>query len=189
MTKRSITTRTGDQGTTELFSGETVSKNCPRTRAYGDIDELVSVLGLARATAQREATVSWVLALQQALFTVGAELATSRGGLDRLRDRVDGTMLDRLETVRESLEQQVPSPEGFILPGGTVAGAHLDHARTIARRCERRAVGLKEDGDIDNVVLVIWLNRLSDTLWLLARFEEGDRTLPKRAAASELDGG
>ena len=88
MTKRSITTRTGDQGTTELFSGETVSKDSPRTRAYGDIDELVSVLGLARATAQRQSTVSWVLAVQQALFTVAAELATSRDGMDRLADRI-----------------------------------------------------------------------------------------------------
>jgi cob(I)alamin adenosyltransferase len=169
----SITTRVGDRGTTFLFSGEEVAKDSPRTHAYGDLDELVSVLGLARATVRRADVRRAVLALQRELFVAGAELATSAGRVGLLRERVDAGRLARLEAQREVLEKRLPPPKGFILPGGTVAAAHLDHARTLARRLERRVVGLARRRLVRNPSLIVWLNRLSDYLWLLARREEG----------------
>lgn len=177
----SITTRIGDKGTTQLFSGETVSKNSPQTNAYGDLDELVSVMGIARSLAQRPETIDRLIVLQRQCFIVGAELATSVTYTDVLGHRVNADMLNELDRVREDLEAKIEMPKGFVLPGGTPAAAHLDLARTIARRCERKTVGLVEEGLLNNPILVVWLNRLSDYLWLLARFEEGDATLMKDA--------
>jgi cob(I)alamin adenosyltransferase len=175
----SITTKVGDHGTTFLFSGEEVPKDSPRTEAYGDIDELVSVLGVARAQAGdgyvRE-TLFWV---QVELFVVATELATEKKHLALVRERMDAARLALLETRRSDLEGKIKMPTGFIIPGGTPVAAVIDHARTIARRCERKAVGLARDGVIDNKNLLIWLNRLSDFLWLLARYEEGDATVLK----------
>ncbi len=175
----SITTRVGDRGTTFLFSGEEVAKDSPRTAAYGDLDELVSVLGLARATVRRPDVRQACLALQRELFIAGTELATSRRHARSLSRRVDAAMLADLEARREALEKRVPMPKGFILPGGTVGAAHLDHARTLARRLERQVVGLTRRRLVRNRDLIIWLNRLSDYLWLLARREEGRAVLLK----------
>jgi len=175
----SITTRTGDQGTTHLFSGETVSKNSPQTNAYGDLDEVVSILGVARSLTANPETAERLIALQRNLFVVGAELATSLEHVHLLKERVDHEMLAALDGERDALEAALPPPKGFILPGGTPAAAQIDLARAVARRCERKAVGLMEHGLLENKTLIVWLNRLSDYLWLLARAEEGDATLMK----------
>lgn len=178
MTKKpSITTGGGDDGDTSLFSGERVGKDDPRTCAYGDVDELNSVLGVARAASTRREVRDVLLAVQRALFVLGAELATAPGYADRLPLRVDQAMLNEWEKRRDALEAGVRMPSGFIIPGGTLAAGHIDHARTIARRCERKVVTLHRDGAVTNHRLLVWLNRLSDILWLLARQEEGDRTL------------
>lgn len=178
-TKLSITTKVGDQGTTHLFSGETISKHSSRTNTYGDIDELVSVLGIARSLTVDSALQKTLITLQRSLFIVGTELATSAEHLDALPQRVDAAMLEQLDAERETLEHSLPPIKGFILPGGTPVAAHLDLARTVARRCERRAVGLFEEGFLSNSTLLIWLNRLSDYLWLLARHVEGPAVLMK----------
>ena len=175
----SITTKVGDRGTTFLFSGEEVPKDSPRTSAYGDLDELVSVLGLARATTKRADVRAAVLALQRELFVAGAELATSSRRVKLLQQRVDAARLADLEARRDALEKRIRMPAGFILPGGTLAAAHLDHARTLARRLERRVVGLTRRKLVRNPDLIVWLNRLSDYLWLLARREEGPAVLLK----------
>lgn len=171
----SITTKVGDKGTTFLFSGEEVSKDSPRTDTYGDLDELVSVLGVARCHAKQETIRVAILEVQRDLFTVGAELATAIDHLDLLKQRLDEAMLKELETKRDDLETRIRMPDGFIIPGGAdvVSAAHLDHARTLARRLERRVVTLLRAGLVRNPHLVIWMNRLSDYLWLMARFEEG----------------
>jgi len=179
MTSKSITTKVGDKGTTFLFSGEEVPKNSERTEAYGDLDELVSQLGVARANARRADVRERILELQRELFIAGAELATSSEHLQLLKQRVDRAMLDRMEKVRTEAEARVKMPEGFIIPGGTVAAAHIDVARTVARRLERKISGLSRAGLVDNKDLTVWINRLSDYLWLLARLEEGSSTLPK----------
>ena len=175
----SITTKVGDRGTTFLFSGEEVPKDSPRTSAYGDLDELVSVLGLARATTKRADVRAAVLDLQSELFVAGAELATSSRHVKLLKQRVDAARLADLEARRDALEKRIRMPAGFILPGGTLAAAHLDHARTLARRLERRVVGLTRRKLVRNPDLIVWLNRLSDYLWLLARREEGPAVLLK----------
>lgn len=172
----SITTRTGDHGTTRLFSGEVVPKDSPRTEAYGTVDELVSQLGVARVHCRRDENRALILQIQRELFIVGSEMATAPDHLQRLKRRIDRDMLDQLDRRREALEQRVPIPNDFIVPGGSLAGAHLDVARTVARRVERLAAGLTRKGMLDNPHLTVWLNRLSDFLYLLARDEEPDPT-------------
>jgi len=179
MAKKSITTRVGDQGKTRLFSGEEVWKHSPRTDAYGDLDEIVSVLGVAFSHAERDETRRSVREVQHTLFTVGTELATGESFVGRLAERIDEAAVRAIERDMDGLEERIDMPKGFVLPGGTPAAAHLDHARTVTRRCERKVVALFEERLISNPNLLIWLNRLSDYLWLLARFEEGDRTVMK----------
>lgn len=181
MNKNSITTKTGDQGTTHLFSGQVVSKDCPQTNAYGDLDEVVSLLGVARSLTDNEPVREQLVAIQRRLFVVGAELATVKEEADLLAQRVDEAMMAELDRERDELESIVPMPGGFILPGGTPAAAHIDLARAVVRRCERKVVGLREHGWFTNELVIVWLNRLSDYLWLLARLEEGDKTLMKDA--------
>lgn len=177
MTSSSITTRQGDDGETQLYSGEIVSKDDPRTQAYGDVDELGSVLGVGRSLAKRRAVASALREVQIWLFTLNAELATSREKLDALHERVDREMVSALDERCAAIEAMITMPRGFVVPGATVAAAHIDHARTIARRCERRIVALQEGGQIENSSLLAWINRLSDYLWLLARVEEGDAAM------------
>lgn len=172
----SITTKVGDKGTTFLFSGEEVPKDSPRTMAYGDLDELVSVLGVARCHVEHEEIKHDILTIQRDLFVAGAELATALDHVGLLKQRIGEGELRHFEARRDALESRIKMPDGFIIPGGSgsLGAAHLDHARTVARRVERRAVTLQRAGLIDNRNLLIWLNRLSDYLWLLARLEEGE---------------
>ena len=173
MTKNSITTGVGDRGTTRLYSGEEVPKHSLQIEAVGTVDEVVSALGLARCFAAKPETKTVVLRLQRAMFTVGSELATAPGGAAALPARIDAEAMRDLDAERAALEARVVYPAGFILPGGTPGAAHLDHARSVVRRCERVAARLAAEGAIDNPHLLVWLNRLSDYLWLLARDEEG----------------
>lgn len=175
----SITTKVGDKGMTYLFSGEQVAKDSPRTDAYGDIDELVSVLGVARTQSVNKDVAAHLFWIQVELFVVATELATVKERLALVRERIDAERLSRLDVRREQVEAMISMPSGFVIPAGTAPAAFIDHARTIARRCERKTVGLARDGLVDNPHLIVWLNRLSDFLWLLARLEEGGRTILK----------
>jgi cob(I)alamin adenosyltransferase len=174
----SITTKTGDTGQTRLFSGEQISKNNPRTHAYGDIDELVSILGIVRATTHKDELQKRILWLQEQLFIVGAELATTSLKTAKLPQKINAEMVHIIDQNCASLEKQITMPTTFILPGGTPAAAYIDLARAVTRRCERHIVGLCDSGAIENPALLIWMNRLSDYLWLLARYEEGELTRP-----------
>ena len=111
--------------------------------------------------------------LQRLLFIAGAEAATTPEGLGRLNRRIDNEALAELDQWCRDLEKRVEMPRGFIVPAGSIAAAHLDHARTVARRCERDIVRLFRKDLIANEALLAWINRLSDLLWLLARAEEG----------------
>lgn len=191
MTKSSsITTRVGDRGTTFLFSGEEVPKDCARTEAYGDLDELVSVLGVARCHAANEEVREELLSIQRDLFTAGAELATAIDHVGLLKGRIDAAMLAAFEARRDALEARLTMPDGFVIPGGSGSpgAAHIDQARAIARRLERKAVGLSRAGLVANPNLLVWMNRLSDHLWLLARHEEG-RSLSLKEARRHRAGG
>lgn len=179
MKKISITTKKGDEGKTRLFSGELVSKSNLRLDAYGDIDELACILGLARFQVQDLEMKNDILYIQRALSTVASEMATTSKSVAKLPQRLDAAMLEVLENKRETLEVKTPLPSGFVVSGQSLPAAYLDFARTVARRCERKAVALLEDKQIDNKILIVWLNRLSDYLYLMARFIEKKPTLVK----------
>ncbi len=177
---RSITTGVGDKGETRLFSGETVDKHSSRPDTYGDIDELVSALGLARVHCTQAETASALLYIQRHLFVIGSEVATMPSALERLPRRIDRELLDELDTMRSRLEAEISLPKGFIVPGGNAASAHLHMARSVTRRCERKLVGLHRQGQIANDYILVWMNRLSDYLFLLALAEDHDTILVKQ---------
>jgi cob(I)alamin adenosyltransferase len=163
-----IYTRTGDRGETSLFSGDRARKDDPRVDAYGEIDELNAWLGLARASRVDPALDPELVALQRDLFALGAQLADPA---DKLAPRVTKAVIDddhilRLEQLIDRLETELPPLRRFILAGGTPAGAALHVARTVCRRAERRMVAL--DPPVDPVLLR-YVNRLSDLLFVLAR--------------------
>jgi len=176
----SITTRRGDTGKTQLYSGQTVSKSDLPPKAVGALDEAVSVLGIARSLAQDPDLHSRILELQRACFVVGSELATHPDCTHRLKERVDEEFLRTLDAERDRLESIVPMPDGFVIPGGNPLAAHLDHARTLFRRCEGIAVEMWEKEFLRNPLVLKWLNRCSDLLWLFARQVEGKAVTPRR---------
>jgi len=170
----------GDRGRTRVFSGEWVSKDSPRTHACGDLDELVSLLGVARACARKKVVRERLLKLQRELFVAGSEMATARRQCGKLPRRVDKAMAAALDADCAALEGSFTAPRDFIVPGGSTPGAFIDWARAVARRCERRVVGLSARRLVFNPDLLVWMNRLSDYLWLLARLEEGRATPLRR---------
>jgi cob(I)alamin adenosyltransferase len=169
-----IYTRTGDTGTTALFGGQRVAKDALRVDAYGTLDELNALLGLAAATLDTETALlaPLLLQLQSQLFNLGAELATPPERLhDRLGariPRVQAQHVAALEAVIDEYEAQVTPLRQFILPGGTRLAATLHLARTVARRGERLVVRLAREEEVSEDILR-YLNRLSDLLFVLAR--------------------
>jgi cob(I)alamin adenosyltransferase len=161
-------TRTGDTGETSLYSGDRARKDDPRVEAYGDIDELNAWLGLARADGLDPALDAEIVTLQRDLFALGAQLADPA---DKLAPRVTKAVIAddnilRLEQLIDRLEEELPPLRRFILAGGTRTGAALHVARTVCRRAERRMVALAPPID---PVLLRYVNRLSDLLFVLAR--------------------
>jgi cob(I)alamin adenosyltransferase len=185
--KSAVATRRGDDGTTGLlFGGDRVWKDDPRTEAYGDVDEAVAALGLARAELQQKAQdgalprnlvqlADLVLRLQRELFVVGAELATAPGTEDRQKPgetRVTAAMVAGLDSVLDETESAITMPHEFVIPGETRLSAALEVARTIVRRAERKAVAFRRSRPVQDDQLVPYLNRLADLLWVLARAAE-----------------
>jgi len=167
-----VTTRTGDGGETSLFGKERVRKTDPRIEALGDLDETQSVIGLARSLAPRSSLGRELLELQRGLYLVMAEVATPREDLGRLKERLDGAAVARIDEVLETLKKQTPIEGRFVIPGENRISASLDHARTVARRAERRVVECIDEGYVSDAALLPWLNRLSDLLFVLARASE-----------------
>jgi len=164
-----IYTKTGDTGETSLFDKTRVSKADPRVEAYGEVDELNACLGAARA-ARLDADLTAVLEqIQSELFAVGARLAdpSSRIAARVEKVTVSNAEVEQLEALIDRLDAQLPPLRRFILPGGSTAGALLHLARTVCRRAERRVVGLGAEA-VDPVI-VTYLNRLSDLLFVMAR--------------------
>jgi cob(I)alamin adenosyltransferase len=172
----SIPTGAGDKGMTRLFSGEQAPKNSARVDAYGDVDELVGVLGIARAASRLKEVREAILDVQRDLFVIGSELATPAEKIGLLPKRVDVNRVRQMDRQRKTLEARVKRPSGFIIPGENSAAAHIDLARAVARRCERKVAGLVLDRLLRNQLVLVWMNRLSDYLWLLARYEEEKST-------------
>ena len=172
----SIITRTGDDGTTGLMYNRRVSKGHPRVEAYGTVDELNAAMGLVRAAAEQDFIRDRVLHVQSDLVILMGELATLETDLDRYRNDgykvVTSPMTSRLEEMAKEIEAQNISFHGWATPGANRASAALDLARTICRRAERRICALHEMQELHNPEIIIYLNRLSDLLWLLARWTE-----------------
>ncbi|MGH7992932.1 MAG: cob(I)yrinic acid a,c-diamide adenosyltransferase [Limisphaerales bacterium] len=179
----SIVTKTGDQGTTALMYGRRVPKNHPRVEAYGTVDELNAALGLARATVREDFLRENLLAIQKDLVVLMGELAVLPGDLSRyVKDGysvVAPEMTAKLEALVREIEAQNVSFKGWATPGATSAAAALDVARTVCRRAERRVCALQEAGELKNAETLIYLNRLSDLLWLTARWAETKGNLAK----------
>jgi cob(I)alamin adenosyltransferase len=172
----SIVTRTGDAGLTGLMYNRRVSKCHPRVEAYGSVDELNAALGLARAHARAAFIADNLLWIQKDLVTLMGELATGVEDLERyVKDGfhlVTEALTAKLDALVKELEAQNISFKGWATPGATVGSAALDVARTACRRAERRVVALHESGQLNNPEIIIFLNRLSDLLWLMARWVE-----------------
>ncbi len=179
-----IYTKKGDDGTTGLLYGGRVSKNALIIEANGAIDEAQSAIGLARAYLPTGSElVEIVISLERDLWIVMGEVATNPANRDKLvatSSVVTNDMVLRLEGLVDLAATKYEMPNEFVIPGSNLVSAHLDFARTIVRRAERLVVGL----DLADNAIVSYLNRLSDLLWALARWQESDHLLAKHASSS-----
>jgi cob(I)alamin adenosyltransferase len=177
----SIATKTGDRGTTGLMYNRRVAKHDPRVEAYGCVDELNSALGMARAAAGGSPLAPRLLEIQHDLITVMGELATAVEDLPRYTADgfalVSDALTARLDECVAALESSLHIPRGWAMPGDTPLAAALDMARVVCRRAERRVCALHAQDGLRNDEIIVFLNRLADVLWLMAR------------AASSTDGG
>jgi cob(I)alamin adenosyltransferase len=166
-----IYTRTGDRGETSLLGGVRVPKDHLRVAAYGDVDETNAALGTARVVAP-ESVRRLLFGIQKDLFAIGAQLAdpTHRVAARRRKAAVGVAQVRRLESAIDARQARLPPLRSFVLPGGTLAAALLHQARTACRRAERSVVTLAREKGVDPRVIV-YLNRLSDLLFVLARAE------------------
>ena len=166
-----IYTRTGDAGETSLLGGPRVPKDDVRVAAYGDVDEANAAIGMVRALALPPLD-QLLLGIQKDLFAIGARLADPGGKVAarRAKAAITPAHVRRLEKAIDAREEELPPLRSFVLPGGTPTASLLHQARTVCRRAERSVVRLAREGHVDSQVLV-YLNRLSDLLFVLARFE------------------
>ena len=165
-----IYTKTGDAGTTGLFGGPRVAKDDPRICAYGSVDELNAVIGTARAASLGEKLDAILSSLQHHLFSIGAELATPNPKQHGLKWE-GAKHVEQMEHWIDEMEASLKPLRNFILPGGSIQAAHLHLARTVCRRTEREIVGFSRDRSVSDAShIVIFLNRLSDLLFVMARF-------------------
>jgi cob(I)alamin adenosyltransferase len=172
-----VYTRKGDDGTTGLLYGRRVGKDEAGPAAYGDVDEAVSALGLARAEAEPDSELNELLVrLQRELFVVGAELATAPENRHKLTagtSLVTTEMVAALEPIIDDITTRYDPPREFVLPGENRAAAALDLARTVVRRAERNSVAAARAGWLEGSHVVPYLNRLADLVYTLARWQEG----------------
>ncbi len=166
-----IYTKTGDTGTTGLLGGARVPKDAPRVSAYGDVDEANATIGTVAAHA--DAALARLLGrIQKDLFAIGARLAdpTHRLAARRAKAAVTAAQVRRLERAIDVRERELPPLRAFVLPGGHPVAALLHQARTVVRRAERTVVALSHQADVEPGI-VVYLNRLSDLLFVLARHQ------------------
>lgn len=191
----SIVTRTGDDGTTGLMYNRRVPKTHARVEAYGTMDECNAAIGLARAHAPGAGFVSLgedLRRIQKQLVVVMGEVATSPEDLGRYAtdgfELVQPAMTARLESLISNLEAGPVNFRGWATPGENLLSAALDVARTACRRAERRLAGLREAGELGNGEILLFMNRLSDLLWLQARWVETRLAEPGEDAAGSAVG-
>ncbi|MBX3286703.1 MAG: cob(I)yrinic acid a,c-diamide adenosyltransferase [Actinobacteria bacterium] len=176
-----IYTRKGDDGTTGLYGGGRVPKDSAAPEAYGTVDEAQAALGVARASCERGGELDALLVgIERDLWVLMAELATDAGNAHKLVDgtsRVTAAMVEALEARIDDVSDRFEPPTEFVVPGESVVSAQLDVARTVIRRAERVAVRAAAPGS----QVVPYLNRLSDLVWTLARWQEGHSLITRDA--------
>ncbi len=163
----SVTTGSGDKGKTSLWTGERVPKNSVRVESYGSVDELNSFIGEAKHHVKSIQVGNILHDVQRDLFKVAGQLASRD---DQYVEPVTEEDVERITALIKKLEAEI-NLKGFVIPGSTIQSAKLDICRTIARRAERRVLALKEKEQVPDQVH-IYLNRVSDLLFILARYEE-----------------
>ena len=173
-----IYTKTGDKGDTSLFCGQRVPKDALRIEAYGTIDELNSILGRVQAESSDKRISEIIATVQKELFALGADLATPRSAPSKLVRRFEPKDAHTLEKLIDGLESRVKPLKSFILPGGSTIAAQIHVARTVCRRAERAVVRLSRNEDIGTGIMV-YLNRLSDLLFVLARYANQAAGIPE----------
>ena len=173
---RSVTTKKGDSGYTDMLYGDRVSKADDIIEACGILDEVVAQTGLARAASDDDWIKERLLQIQNKLFSVGAELATTAEMRARLNQKfvtIEPTDVEQLETeIIDYIEQRIDLGNSFIIPGNSQASAMIDMAKTVVRRLERYIVKLETNGKVHNPNIIKYLNRLSDAMFLLARYQD-----------------
>jgi cob(I)alamin adenosyltransferase len=170
-----VYTRTGDDGTTSLGGGERVPKDSRRVEAYGTVDEANSVIGIALAVGLDPLLARELAGIQNDLFHLGSDLCVTEADKTRLPvPRIEARHVEKLERLIDRLSADLPPLENFILPGGSPGSAHLHVARAVCRRAERAVVSLAREEPVGDHVLV-YLNRLSDALFVMARWENRRR--------------
>jgi len=168
--KQSITTKKGDKGKSRLFSGEVVHKNCARIEALGSVDELQCLLGVVRLHTKRKGVNLDILSIQRTLYVALTELGTTKP--QKHLKRIDASITKSLDKKCTLLESKIKIPKGFVIPGKNLSSVYLDLARCVTRRAECKIVSLSKSKKINNPSLLSYFNRLSDYLYLLARYEE-----------------
>ena len=172
----SIVTKRGDGGKTSLYCGKRVDKDHIRVETCGVLDEASSFLGMAKNTSKDKNTRKIIHSVQKELMIIGTEVATSAAGSGKIRKRIGVGSICVLEKEIDSLEgKRAVKIRSFCIPGKGAASSALDVARAITRRAERRSVTLFRKGMVKNTSIITYLNRLSDLLYLLARFNERKR--------------
>ena len=164
----SVYTKFGDKGKTSLYGGKTVSKDDIRVEAYGAMDELNSFLGIVLAFLKDKSLSKKLILIQKDLFEVGASLANPSANKHKELSKYLLQRIKDFENEIDDLSKKLPELENFILPGGSISGSQLHFARTLVRRTERRVVALSKQEKI-NDQLLIFINRLSDLLFMYAR--------------------
>lgn len=173
-----IYTKTGDKGDTSLFGGQRVPKDALRIEAYGTVDELNSVLGVVLADNTNERIAEVLTHIQNQLFDLGADLATPRSVAAKAVKRIEPKDAHSLEKIIDSLQSHLKPLRSFVLPGGSPVAARIHFARTVCRRAERVVVRLSRNEDIGDAIM-IYLNRLSDLLFILARYANHAAGVPE----------
>ncbi len=178
----SIATRTGDDGATSLLYGQRVAKNHPQIEAVGALDELNAAIGLAKATRPAGTDKSGLESMQKDLVALMGEISCAEGDSARYASsnfaKIDESSLARIDSGVALIENRQPKFDGWATPGANIHAAALDLARTSARRAERQLVGLSAHGKTVRPLLIQYVNRLSDFLWLLAREAEQATEMP-----------
>ena len=183
----SIATKRGDGGQTSLVGGIRVSKSNPRVECYGSIDELISQMGFARSICQDSEVRDRIKALQRELYKVGSAIATPPES-KKLAPEITAEMVDALDVEVHRIEGEPGVLADWSLPGELPDASAIDVARTVCRRAERLATALVESGDIQNLHILAYLNRLSDLLWLFGRLIEARQGVGSALRTAENPG-